>query len=297
MRIGQCVSDLTLHLQLHGLQQSEGGMQQLYRAAAGLSSPSAATTLDFAPSDSDCFIDRNALIINFDFSGKRKLLCSIDDGEFFCGQYDSNAVCVFEASSDAVLSLLQQQQLGTAPSLPRLLRDLTNAVHPNLVEVKGGFVEACDPACPHQQPKITLVCETFDQLLSSALEGEWSSSDKLSASTSICKGLSYLQSISRRCILVPDRIAVNRTPSSGLTCKLLPAVACTSRLCRWSPPEHALAAWDGLTSPAAVIFSFGLLLARMWGGSVITRRGPFPMADEQQIRSSTCAVPLWLTSS
>jgi hypothetical protein len=287
-RIGQCVSDLTLHLQLHGIEQSASGMQHMHHAIDSLRSAnvhySAPAAHAHSETDADCYISRDALAVDFDFSGRPKQLCSLSDAVILHGRYEDKAVCVMEATAAAVQRIVQEQQQGAGPSLNRLLRDLTNIVHPNIVEVKGGFI--IPPPAANQHPKLSLVCEPFDQLLPDALDQRWSSSDKLRASTEICKGISFLQSISRRFLLVPQRVTVALAPPAPLTCRLLPNVSCDSSIGRWSPPEHADAAWDGLTSPAAVMYSFGLLLMYIWGEGVAgSRLGPFALADTDQIRS------------
>ncbi len=276
LRIGQCVSDLTLHLQLHGIESGAGGMQRLQDAvdALRLATPSTSSAHSSQALEAECSVDRGALCIDMDFSGQRKVLCSLNDALIMFGRYEGQPVLVMEASAAAVHCIRAQQQQGTGPSLPRLLRDLTNVVHPNIVEVKGGYI-AQPPAAP-----LTLVLEPFDQLLPAALRCPCSGTQKLAASVDICRGLSFLQSISRRFLLVPERVAV----SSAFTCKLLLNVAGDAALSRWSPPEHADAAWDGLSSPAAAMFSFGLVLMHMWGEEG-GRLGPFPLKDQDEIRS------------
>lgn len=286
-RIGQCVSDLTLHLQLHGIEQSADGMQHLHHAIDSLRSATVQYSVPAAAPHSeagaDCYISRDAVAVDFDFSGCPKQLCSLSDAVVLLGRYEDKPVCVMEATAAAVQRIVREQQHGAGPSLQRLLHHLTSIVHPNIVEVKGGFL--APPPAANEPPKLTLVCEPFDQLLPDALEQRWSSSDKLRASTQICKGLSYLQSISRRFLLVPQRIAVALSPSAPITCRLLPNLSCDSSIGRWSPPEHAAAAWDGLTSPAAVMYSFGLLLMHIWGEGVSgSRLGPFALADTDHIR-------------
>jgi hypothetical protein len=298
-RIGQCVSDLTLHLQLHGLQRADDGLQQLHASVQNLHAAPAGLlpSADHNAQATNCNIDRDALSIDFDFSGQRRLVCSLSDGALLCGRYDGSPVRVLEASAAAVQRVLQLQQQGAGPSLPRLLRDLTNLVHPNVVEIKGGFIahaqstssststSSSPSTAPPLTPKFTVVYEPFDQLLSAALTSQLSSSDMLCASIGICKGLAYMQSLSRRFLLEPDRVTVTRSVEPpSLTCKLLPSIACDAAICRWSPPEHADGAWDGLASPAAVMFSFGLLLLHIWDPDP-HRMGPFPMKAPADIRS------------
>ena len=100
-----------------------------------------------------------------------------------------------------------------------------------------------------------------------------------------------MQSISRRFLLVPERVAVSPT----FACKLVLNVAGDAAPCRWSPPEHADTAWDGLSSPAAAMFSFGLMLMYIWGEEGSNRLGPFPLKDQDEIRSCASrrsAVPI-----
>lgn len=278
------MSDLTLQLQLHGLQRADDGVEQLQAAVQGLRSApvGAQPSVEHAVQATACNIDCDALVIDFDFSGHRQVVYNLSDGALLRGRYDGSPVLVFEVSTAAMQHVAQLQQKGACASLPRLLRDVTSLVHPNVVEIKGGFI--AQSATPTLAPRLTLVCEPFDQLLSTALSSQWNSGDKLSASTSICRGLSYMQSLSRRFLLEPDRVAVTRSAApSHITCKLLPSIACPAAIGRWSPPEHADAGWDGLTSPAAVIFSFGLLLTHIW--DVDPRRlGPFPLQDSADIR-------------
>ncbi len=270
------MSDLTLHLQLHGMDSSARGLQLVHTAIDGMRLAAAA-----APSPLDlecvCSVDRDALTIDLEFGGQRKVLFALEDGVFMSARYEDRPVLVMEATAAAAQRIVQQQQQGAGASLPRLLRDMTAIVHPNIVEVKGGFINA-PPA-----PVLTLVCETFDQLLPAALAAPCSARDKLLASTGICAALAHLHSISRRFLLVPERVAVTRAAHPPtLTCKLLPNVPCPASLGRWSPPEHADAQWDGLASPAAVMFSFGLILMHIWGSDKL---GPFPLKNQDDIRS------------
>jgi hypothetical protein len=231
LRIGQCVSDLTLHLQLHSIESGAGGMQRLQDAvdALRLATPSTSSAHSSQALEAECSVDRGALCIDMDFSGQRKVLCSLNDALIMFGRYEGQPVLVMEASAAAVHCIRAQQQQGTGPSLPRLLRDLTNVVHPNIVEVKGGYI-AQPPAAP-----LTLVLEPFDQLLPAALRCPCSGTQKLAASVDICRGLSFLQSISRRFLLVPERVCcvlrihLQTSAKRGGRCSAVPMVTARAR--------------------------------------------------------------------